>query len=168
MLKILILLWFSLNFNKIIFYVIITYSSKYKLYKLQSACDEYKILKQFFYFTKNHPLMPYYIRKYQNKNFFIFNVNDNSPIKAAVGKRNNRMLFHRNCALWTKAFNSKSGKFEQSVYLTNISNWALIYNYQHMEVQNDDDKDKNFFIFVNETLGSDEMQMFHVEKNATN
>ena len=93
-------------------------------------------------------------------------MNENNPIKTVNEKRNNLMLFHgtnKNAVtgILKEGFkNSKRGWFGQGVYMSDCSNIARTYSEQY----NRDGGDSSHYMFVNEVLGSDKLEVFEYDR----
>ena len=147
-------------------------SFKYDLEELDSTTDEFMFLKEFFDTTYGTDLInktsvcsETYFQIMDN--FHIYKVNENKPIKALNEKRNNIMLFHGTnwksvIGILKEGFkNSKCGWFGKAVYMTDCSNTAKGYS---TPLQPDDPDKCCMFMFVNEVLGSDKLEVFEYDR----
>ena len=133
-------------------------SFKYDLEKLDSTSDEFLFVKKFYDTTTNGFGFGFgFVDLSKLKNFQIYKVIENNPIKEVEAKRNNLMLFHGTSrkgatGILKEGFkNSEKGWFGQGVYMTDCSNVAFRYSVRH----------NNYFklsLFVNEVLESEKLQ----------
>ena len=149
---------------------------KYKRDELYCDSDEYKFVKNFYETNTSTESLVSVIRKRGLVNSLLFGhfvapdnvklhkISENYPTTKLDEKRNNLMLFHgtneKNVdGILNKGFiNSEKGRFGKGVYMTEISSFAVLHSLKNT-LSATDRSICNRFIFVNEVLESEKLQI---------
>ena len=145
-------------------FIITDKSFKYNLEKLDSTSDEFILVDGYFRITANRKVFHSYMDRI--KTFEIYKLTENNPIMTVKEKTRNLILFHGTNELegseavteiLKECFkNSESRWLGKGVYMSDCSTIALGYTFQFC-----DDR----FVFVNEILDSEKIQIFHHDRN---
>ena len=134
--------------------------SMYEIKKLDTTSDEFAFIRHFFYQTQTKQRKRNSSFKYLSISE-IYKIHENNKTDVSTGA-GNLMLFHGTdktgvTGVLREGFkNSNEGYFGKGVYMTDSSHMAYWYAFWCRKMRQ---KHRNY-VFVNEVLGSEKMQVF--------
>ena len=134
----------------------------YDYENLDPSSEEFTFLKKTFVATSFD-----YIEYVKFNGFHVYKVNERNHVNTAVKKSNNLMLYHGTSqkgvtGILKEGFrNSEKGWFGKGVYMTDCSKTAVDYSFRTDITSSD-----RYFIFVNEVLESEKLQLFTFDYDA--